>query len=1273
MAERYVSFRIGKETSLGSEVVPTENKNPFTDGTLIFAYNNKYNHVDISEQIVDGRLYVDAAIDGNNYRFPVNSECSYFLINKEDGKDFEMGNTGRPVYFSGGIPQPVDYISTAYGGTGLTSFTANRMVWTSSASELSTSGHYVDASHLAVNSETLPIYNFYVSGTSGFNGGHIYLAGANASSSINNTTQIVFGTPDSNHVALSSNTKALVINPSIDSTTNQIVLYLDTQSKFPSGITCGDDDTNTIGNINTNGDLIAAGGLSVGGIASLGSNLNVAGSTAMLGNITITNDNPYVKFVDTENSNQVYYIQGYQGKFAFGPTFDSAIQTDASGNMTLPSGATITPREDNTGSIGSADYEWNTGFFRNIQSEDTFNLAATSNVSFSSADGIIQFNQSGAESGSFNGSGELQVTTAVRPAARGGATSGSSTYAWGRSYTNYLYIRDDTNNYTGGSFYTTQSTSTASQPTYLFVGNATATGTAGSRYGILRLYATTAEYTNIRARSNPTYSQSTFYLPAGEAAGDSCYAVWNPNSATAVGGSGQPVYVDAAGKVIGITTLTSNYGGTGVNAHTANRLVWSTSDTAIQATDNHFVNATKLAVNSIDEPTHNFYVDGTSGFTDSLYVFNEGSITYKIDRKKAEGGGWAYAPFKVIGNDDGLFASIGVYGNADEFKYMYLGTGSYDDESTNVRITTAGSISVPGSQTITPRIDATGSVGTSDYEWNEGYFRSIKSGSTLFLTPTSTMYIDSGSSASIIFRPQGTEKASFNTSGNFLIKTTTYAYNMLPATTNTYALGNSNYCWGTAYLGTTYTYHIYPRTTGTYSLGSATAGWTSSYMNNLYIRDNTNSYTGGRFYTTSDTSTTSQPTYLTIGNSTATGTAGSRYGVLRIYSTGANYAQLQYNDVGSYGRLRLTNAKGNYYGLLLGAATSGMAVMSIDDSHQGLYQESNSKWIIYHNGAGSICIGGSITATNYPIVLNGATEQIGTFYSTGNIWGNHIYPNTDATYNLGSTSYRWNVVYGHQLYLSGTTDETMTAASTNPRITFCESTSTQPVHLIYTDYDAYRSPAGLKVIGGTSATPAWFEVEGAMFAGGYITSTVSGARFKANNGSRTVWFGSSVNGNYQGIYDETAGYYLIRNTDSTHAANGVTIGATTTIAGSLTLSGQVYRGGTSTSWINGRTGALVRTSTVSGYSATVSVKTTNGSWEIGAYDNSSYTDKLLFSYCTDTNYSAGTNSTTAQIWFSSGGMISCAVLKSSNYGTSAPGSSTAGYGTAGALYFKVIS
>lgn len=69
--------------------------------------------------------------------------------------------------------------------------------------------------------------------------GHIYLTGSKEASSTNNTSQLIFGTRDNEHVAISSNNNALVINPTSSSTANQIVLYLEQQSSFPKGITAG--------------------------------------------------------------------------------------------------------------------------------------------------------------------------------------------------------------------------------------------------------------------------------------------------------------------------------------------------------------------------------------------------------------------------------------------------------------------------------------------------------------------------------------------------------------------------------------------------------------------------------------------------------------------------------------------------------------------------------------------------------------------------------------------------------------------------------------------------------------------------------------------------------------------------------------------------------------------------------------------------------------------------------------------------------------------------
>lgn len=83
-----------------------------------------------------------------------------------------------------------------------------------------------------------PSYKLQVSGTTGFASGHLYLTGAVANSSTANTTQIVFGTSSSNHVVISSNTDAVIINPTTGTTTGQIVLGVNaTSSTFGNSVT----------------------------------------------------------------------------------------------------------------------------------------------------------------------------------------------------------------------------------------------------------------------------------------------------------------------------------------------------------------------------------------------------------------------------------------------------------------------------------------------------------------------------------------------------------------------------------------------------------------------------------------------------------------------------------------------------------------------------------------------------------------------------------------------------------------------------------------------------------------------------------------------------------------------------------------------------------------------------------------------------------------------------------------------------------------------------
>lgn len=97
-----------------------------------------------------------------------------------------------------------------------------------------------------------------------------------------------------------------------------------------------------------------------------------------------------------------------------------------------------------------------------------------------------------------------------------------------------------------------------------------------------------------------------------------------------------------------------------------------------------------------------------------------------------------------------------------------------------------------------------------------------------------------------------------------------------------------------------------------------------------------------------------------------------------------------------------------------------------------------------------------------------------------------------------------------------------------------------------------------------------------------------------------------------------------------------------TMTGDITFSDAdigIKRVGRSKSWHKGRDGALIKTTSVSSYSVLASIKTKNGSWDIGAYNNASFQDDLIFSYVADTLYDSSNATTTAQIKFLENGHI----------------------------------
>ena len=84
-----------------------------------------------------------------------------------------------------------------------------------------------------------------------------------------------------------------------------------------------------------------------------------------------------------------------------------------------------------------------------------------------------------------------------------------------------------------------------------------------------------------------------------------------------------------------------------------------------------------------------------------------------------------------------------------------------------------------------------------------------------------------------------------------------------------------------------------------------------------------------------------------------------------------------------------------------------------------------------------------------------------------------------------------------------------------------------------------------------------------------------------------------------------------------------------------TMTGQIKKN-TASSWVRGRDAAIIRSidSDSGSFHVLASAKTPSGSWEIGSLG-----ENFRFSYVTDTNYNAGTNSSVASVYVTNGGVL----------------------------------
>ena len=122
-----------------------------------------------------------------------------------------------------------------------------------------------DASNSNLSTVDWATKELSIAGKTSHTSGHIYLEGAQATSSTGNTTQLIFGTSTTNHVSITSNTSAIVINPTSSTTTGQIVLGTNTKNTtFTSTGKFGIGTSSPSEKLSVSGNIVATGTITPG-------------------------------------------------------------------------------------------------------------------------------------------------------------------------------------------------------------------------------------------------------------------------------------------------------------------------------------------------------------------------------------------------------------------------------------------------------------------------------------------------------------------------------------------------------------------------------------------------------------------------------------------------------------------------------------------------------------------------------------------------------------------------------------------------------------------------------------------------------------------------------------------------------------------------------------------------------------------------------------------------------------------------------------------------
>ena len=282
------------------------------------------------------------------------SYCTFrvevFYGNNTNIPNITLSNTAAPT---DGISQTITITpKKVYAGA---SDMADNVLLTKSGLDMIATNHYIANGKLAIGSTSAPTENFYVNGSSKFNG-IVHIQNSTDADLVNDDSALIIGSKAAEHIEIDSN--EIMVK---STTTTAGTLYLQNEGGTVSinGVTKITNATDTTAG--TNGALVVTGGVGIGKALRVAGNAVISNTLSVGGAATVKT----LTISDTTGISHLTFSRSGNPNYITAPdkiAFQVGQSTLGLATCALVVGSDyIVPGASKYGSVGIADNYWNQG------------------------------------------------------------------------------------------------------------------------------------------------------------------------------------------------------------------------------------------------------------------------------------------------------------------------------------------------------------------------------------------------------------------------------------------------------------------------------------------------------------------------------------------------------------------------------------------------------------------------------------------------------------------------------------------------------------------------------------------------------------------------------------------------------------------------------------------------------------------------------------------------------------------------------------------------